>query len=180
MSRPIILIGAGVLLLVGILVATMTFQPSVPTQAAATATRDVNLQDALQRPAQLRSGERQVALNRDLSYQDLADLGFPMPAIWSQDQFQLIILKGDYDVTHLLAGGQGQPPAKYVLFIYDKAHPGLPVQMGGDNGSLVKKALGDPSLPDPVVPQQPIQQLHPTSPYEPPTKIIPQPFPLGG
>lgn len=126
---------------------------SVPTVAAAT---DPIAQLALaeaRRNDMIRSGTPIVRLSRPVTPQELADLGF---GNWNftpscVPPLHLVILQGD------LAWGNAYPvvappeqvyPLRFLIFIYD-ARLGAFRWIGGDpDGAWVKKALGDPSLPD--------------------------------
>lgn len=164
MSRCAMLIGAGLVPALIVLFVALAWAPTTSTSATP---GDAIVQDALQR-TKSRSGTTQVAVNRGATYQQLSDLGFQLPAAWRSHQFRLIVLRGDFDVSGMAPGFDKAPPARFIAYIYDTANPGIPAMIAPDsNGSVVKRALGDPSLPDPQV-VQPTQELHPYSPYEPP------------
>lgn len=125
----------------------------VPTVDAAT---DPIAQLALaeaRRDGMIRSGTPVVRLSRDVTPEELAALGF---GTWNftptcVPPLRLVILQGNLAWGHafpVVAEPGTEIPLKFLIFIYD-ARLGAFRWIGGDpNGAWVRKALGDPSLPD--------------------------------
>ena len=105
-------------------------------------------------------GDQEVRLVRNVTREQVAELGFGcLPDFSSIEQppLILVILKGEYDFSSAMpGGGPGRsepllPPGhkSYVAYVFD-AWAAFPVLMGSTiDGSNVKKALNDPTLPDP-------------------------------
>lgn len=122
---------------------------------------------------QIKSGEPQAILSRAVTPQELDSFGlsigtFEPGCVRPQ---HLVIVKGDFDVREALGltlHSSVEVPATYIAYIYDLKR-GTLRSIGSDrDGAHFKKALGDPTLPDPTGPlSAPINGDHPVSPYAP-------------
>lgn len=156
------------ILILGVVAATVTFRFTQGTRAEdppnlVSASAETITQRALDYTRQhvhIKSGEPEVLLSRRVTPEDLNNLGLSV-GNYAPDCFcphHLVILKGDFDMNGAVPMSQDpelEDPAKYVAYIYDLRSGGL-AAIGSDlYGSHYKKALGDPSLPDPSAPLSP-------------------------
>jgi hypothetical protein len=100
------------------------------------------------------SGEPQVVLSRSATPAEVTQLGY------GQWIFQagcvvpmyIVILKGDLDARSVLPDAALPPdqkiPVKYLVYVYDMNLTRIIATYGDPTGAVVKKALGDPTLPD--------------------------------
>lgn len=108
----------------------------------------------------IKSGQPIVRLSRPVTPDELRDLGL---GNWNftpgcVPPLHLVILEGDFDVRRTMPApipANQEIPAKFLVYVYD-LKLGLRRSVAGDPyGSLVKKALRDPTLPDTPVPSTP-------------------------
>lgn len=113
-------------------------------------------EDALARTierVEIRSGQPTVVLSLPLVGEALNELGL---GTWTFEQgcqipMQVVIIHGDFDARPMQPASVPDAaaiPARYIVSVYD-ARIGEPIATFSDpDGSLVKQALQDPSLPD--------------------------------
>ncbi|HEX5505077.1 MAG TPA: hypothetical protein VFW96_20845 [Thermomicrobiales bacterium] len=133
--------------------ATPTASGSRPTVDVA---HDPMAQRALadtRRLVKIKSGVPAVVLSQPVTPQELRDWGL---GDWNftpgcVPPLYLVIIKGDFDWDDAfpapVAPGT-EMPVRYIAYVYDLIVGGIRAMYGDPDGGQVKKALGDPTLPD--------------------------------
>lgn len=106
-------------------------------------------------------GDQEVRLVRNVTREEVTELGLGCIPDFSSIEHPpliLVILKGEFDFSNALPGASSKAPEtdhnpgkkSYVAYIFD-AWAAFPAAMyESQDGSRLKKALKDPTLPDPV------------------------------
>lgn len=104
----------------------------------------------------IKSGQPTVLLSRAVTLEDMKNFGLSMGnfAPDCNRPFHLVIIKGDFDLRNTLpsSGQSTSKLANFVAYIYDLKAGGLTRITADRTGAMFKKALGDPTLPDPPTP----------------------------
>jgi len=125
-----------------------------PATASPTEQPNALAQEAVDRLVQtgaVKSGTPEVVFVRQVSPADMAELGF---GDWAHEEgcdipLTVVIIKGDFDLSNMYGVAEGPVPAIYYARIYDTRIGAELASYGAEDGSMVKGALNDPSLPDP-------------------------------
>lgn len=136
------------------MVAATTTSPDGTPSAMSDAVMAQSTLDYTREHGAIISGEPQVVLSRKASVDEVAALGFGQ---WNFQAgcvvpMQIVILKGELDARSVLPDAAlpaGQKiPVKYLVYVYDMNLNRIIATYGDPTGAVVKKALGDPTLPE--------------------------------
>lgn len=121
----------------------------------------------------IKSGQPTVLLSRAVTLQDLKSMGLSLGNFAPEcaRPFHLVIIKGDFDLRKTLPSPvvAKAKPANFIAYTYDLKAGMLTGIRADRNGATFKKALGDPTLPDPTIPASHSDgQLDAGSAYAPP------------